>query len=129
MLCLLATSAYLADAPFARADAPGTWDLVVSAPWLEGSKLKAIRELVDLLAKTIGINSKSVQEYSRVEAVPVNDPTIQLILRSVPVEDGERHIQSKVAGRRMKMFREANRELGRCSHRAIQLRIAVRLPP
>ncbi len=87
-------SAYLADAPFARADAPGTWDLVVSAPWLEGSKLKAIRELVDLLAKTIGINSKSVQEYSRVEAVPVNDPTIQLILRSVPVEDGERHIQS-----------------------------------
>ena len=81
-----------ADAPFARADAPGTWDLVVSAPWLEGSKLKAIRELVDLLAKTIG--SKSVQEFSRVEAVPVNDPTIQLILRSVPVEDGERHIQS-----------------------------------
>ena len=85
-------SAYLADAPFARADAPGTWDLVVSAPWLEGSKLKATKQLMDLLAKTIG--RKSVQEFSRIETVPVDDPTIQFILRSVPVEDGERYIQS-----------------------------------
>ena len=81
-----------ADSPFARSDDPGTWDLVVSAPWLEGGRLKATREIVDLLDKTIG--RKSIRELSRVETVPVNDPTIRFILRSVPVEDGERHIQS-----------------------------------
>jgi hypothetical protein len=80
-----------ADAPFARPDAPGTWNLVVSAPWLEGSKLKATRELVDLLAKTIG--RKSVQEFSRIEIIPGDDPTVQFILRSVPVEDGERQFK------------------------------------
>ena len=81
-----------ADAPFGRADAPGTWDLVVSAPWLEGSKLKATGKLLDLLAKAIG--KRSVQELSRVEILPGDDPTTQFILRSIPVEDGERHIQS-----------------------------------
>jgi len=81
-----------ADAPFARADDPGTWDLVVSAAWLEGSRLKATRELVDLLAKTIG--RRSVQELSRVETLPGDDPTTRFILRSFPVEDGERYIQS-----------------------------------
>ncbi len=34
-----------------RADAPGTWDLVVSAPWLESGKLKATGEFVRLLAQ------------------------------------------------------------------------------
>ncbi len=81
-----------ADAPFARSDDPGTWDLVVSAPWLEGSRLKAIGTIVDLLDKTIG--RKSVRELSRVESIPGDDPTIHFILRSVPVEDGERHIQN-----------------------------------
>jgi hypothetical protein len=48
--------------------------------------------MVDLLDKTIG--RKSVRELSRIETIPGDDPTIQLILRSVPVEDGERHIQN-----------------------------------
>lgn len=39
---------------FMRADAPGTWDLVVSAPWLEEGKLKALREFAALLAASIG---------------------------------------------------------------------------
>jgi len=81
-----------ADAPFARSDDPCTWDLVVSAPWLEGSRLKAIGTIVDLLDKTIG--KRSVRELSRVVTIAGDDPTIRLILRSVPVEDGERHIQS-----------------------------------
>jgi len=81
-----------ADAPFMRADDPGTWDLVVSAPWLEGSKLKALKELVNLLAKSIG--RQSVQQFSRVAVLPGNDPNAQFILRSTPVEDGERHVQS-----------------------------------
>ena len=81
-----------ADAPFMRADAPGTWDLVVSAPWLERRKLEALKELVDLLAKSIG--KQALQQLSRVEAIPGDDPNVRHILKSVPVEDGERHIES-----------------------------------
>ena len=81
-----------ADAPFMRADDPGTWDLVVSAPWLDRGKLKALGELVDLLAKSIG--RQALQQFSRVEAVPGNHPSVQFILRDIPVEDGERQVQS-----------------------------------
>lgn len=81
-----------ADAPFMRVDAPGTWDLVVSAPWLEGGKLKALGELVDLLAKSVG--TQALKQFSRVEAVAGDDPSVQLILRTIPVEDGERHLQN-----------------------------------
>ena len=37
-----------------RADAPGTWDLVVSASWLVEGKLKALREFAALLAASNG---------------------------------------------------------------------------
>jgi hypothetical protein len=77
---------------FMRADDPGTWDLVISAPWLDRGKLKALGELVDLLAKSIG--RQALQQFSRVEAVPGNHPSVQFILRDIPVEDGERQVQS-----------------------------------
>lgn len=75
-----------------RANALGTWDLVVSAPWLERNKLKATRELVNLLAKSLG--RESLQQFARVEAVAGHDPTVQSILRSFPLEDGELHMKS-----------------------------------
>ena len=40
-----------------RSDAPGTWDLVVSAPWLEAGNLKATGELVELLSASVGETS------------------------------------------------------------------------
>jgi hypothetical protein len=75
-----------------RANSPGTWDLVASAPWLESGKLKGLAEFVDLLAKSIG--RESFSQFSRVEAIPSNNPKAKFILDSIPVEDGERHIQS-----------------------------------
>jgi hypothetical protein len=81
-----------ADAPLMSADDPSTWDLVVSAPWLVGDKLKTLRELVELLAKSIG--RRALQQFSRVESIAGNDPGVQFILKNMPVEDGERHIQN-----------------------------------
>jgi hypothetical protein len=75
-----------------RTNALGTWDLVVSAPWLESSKLKATRELVNLLANSLG--RESLQQFARVEAIAGDDPTVQFILRSFPLEDGELHMKS-----------------------------------
>jgi len=81
-----------ADAPFMKGDDPGTWDLIVSAPWLDHGKLKALGELVELLAKFIG--RPALQRLSRVEYVAGDDPNVQLILKSIPVEDGEQPIGS-----------------------------------
>lgn len=81
-----------ADAPLMRADDPGTWDLVVSAPWLERGRLKALGELVDLLGQSIG--KRALIQLSRVETVAGNEPWVRLILKSIPVEDGEQHIQN-----------------------------------
>ncbi|MBZ5617875.1 MAG: hypothetical protein LAQ69_03950 [Acidobacteriia bacterium] len=76
---------------FKRANGIGKWDIVVSAPWLDGS-LKTSRELVDLLAKSIG--RKSLPQFARVETVLGHDPTVKFILKTFPIEDGERRIGS-----------------------------------
>jgi hypothetical protein len=77
---------------FMRADAPGTWDLVVSAPWLETGKLKATSELVKLLADSIG--TEALQDFSRVATVGADDPAVKFILANFPVDDGEYRLRS-----------------------------------
>ena len=75
-----------------RADAPGTWDLVVSAPWLQSGKLKATSELVELLAESIG--TESLQQFARVATVGSDNPTVKFILANLPVDDGELDVRS-----------------------------------
>ena len=76
-----------------RADAVGgMWDLVVSAPWFKNSTLAATQEVVDLLTKSMG--RKALIQFSRVVALADEDPTVRFFLTNVPVEDGERRIQS-----------------------------------
>lgn len=75
-----------------RADAPDTWDLLVSAPWLESGKLKATEEFVRSLAQSIG--KESLQQFARVLALGDNDTPVKFILENIPVEDGEIHIRS-----------------------------------
>ncbi|SRR5712691_5031919 len=70
-----------------RADSLGTWDLVVSAPWLESGKLKATSEFVRLLAQSIG--EESLQQLSRVVALDSDDAPVKFILENLPVEEGE----------------------------------------
>jgi hypothetical protein len=75
---------------FRRADGLGKWDLVVSAPWLTGGKLKALSELVELVAKSIG--KASLAQLARVETVPGDNCAVKDILHRFPVEDGELRI-------------------------------------
>ncbi len=79
---------------FKRANGLGRWDLVASAPWLEGGTLKGRSELVDLLAKSMG--RRRLSELARVETIPSDDPTVKSILDSLPVDDddAERRIQN-----------------------------------
>lgn len=77
---------------FMRSDAPGTWDLVVSAPWLEKGKLKATSELVELLSETIG--EASLHDFSRIATVGTDHPAVKFILANLAVDDGELRVKS-----------------------------------
>jgi hypothetical protein len=76
-----------------RADAVGgMWDLVVAAPWFKNSTLAATQEVVDLLTKSMG--RKALLQFSRIVALAGDDPIVRFFLKNVPVEDGERGLQS-----------------------------------
>ena len=79
-------------ARFMRSDAPGTWDLVVSAPWLEKGRLKATSELVELLSDSIG--EEALHFFSRIATVGQDHPTVKFILANLPVDDGELRLRS-----------------------------------
>jgi hypothetical protein len=76
---------------FRRADSPGNWDLVVSAPWLEKGKLKALAEFTSLLATSIG--EASMKQLSRIVPLDQNDPALRSLLSAFSVDDGEVRIQ------------------------------------
>ena len=77
---------------FMRADAPGTWDLVVSAPWLEKGKLKATSEFVHLLSDSIG--EQALRYFSRIQTVSSQNPALKAILVAFSVDDGDVHIKN-----------------------------------
>jgi hypothetical protein len=66
---------------FLREESPGLWDLVVSAPWLEGSKLTALRELASELAEEFG--EKELMSFSRIITLDLDEPLLQTILDEV----------------------------------------------
>ena len=75
-----------------RSDAPGAWDLVVSAPWLEHGKLKATNELVQLLSDSLG--DDALHEFARIATVGVEHPTVRFLIANCPLDDGAIRMQS-----------------------------------
>lgn len=76
---------------FRRADAPGKWDLVVAAPWLEQGKLRSLSEFTRLLAASLG--ESSLKEFARIVTLNSNDPALLAVTKTFPVEDGEVRVQ------------------------------------
>lgn len=77
---------------FMRSDAPGTWDLVVSAPWLDKGQLKATSELVELLAESIG--EQALRHFSRIQTVNKESPALKAILQGFSVDDGDVRVKN-----------------------------------
>lgn len=75
-----------------RSDALGCWDLVVSAPWLGEGSLKTTRELVRLLANSIG--RSSLTNFARVDTLKAAHPMVKFMLANFAVDDGELRIPS-----------------------------------
>jgi len=70
---------------FLREESPDKWDLVISAPWLEKDKLKALGELVEKLSSIVG--QEEVLSLSRIVTLNHDDPSLNAVLRAVQVED------------------------------------------
>lgn len=70
---------------FLREESPDKWDLVVSAPWLEEGKLKALAEFVEKLSSIVG--QEEVLSLSRIVTLNHDDPSLDAVLRVVKVED------------------------------------------
>jgi hypothetical protein len=76
---------------FLRDEAPDKWDLVVSAPWLEKGKLKALSEFVKELASAVG--EEQLLSLSRVVTLNADDPSLDAVLRAVSVDGDVREIR------------------------------------
>lgn len=76
---------------FMRSDAPGTWDLVVGAPWLDKGKLRATSEFVKLLTESIG--EEALRNFSRIQTVASESPALKALLAAFSVDDGEVRVQ------------------------------------
>ena len=79
---------------FLRSNAPGTWDLVVAAPWLKEGTLEDLRKFTKLLAKSVG--ERSLSQLARIVTINDRDPRLKAIMSRFPVEDGDISIQGSV---------------------------------
>ncbi|HYH85713.1 MAG TPA: hypothetical protein VEX60_09530 [Pyrinomonadaceae bacterium] len=70
---------------FLREEAQDKWDLVISAPWLEDGKLKALGEFVEKAASIVG--EKEFLTLSRIVTLNHDDPNLKKILETVQVDD------------------------------------------
>ena len=72
---------------FHREGAPhDKWDLVVSAPWLEHGRMKALNEFVEKLSSVV--RAPEILSLSRVVRISPDNPGLEAVLRSFPVDDG-----------------------------------------
>jgi hypothetical protein len=75
-----------------RTETSGRWELVVSAPWLETGKLKAVAEFVRLLSESIG--EESLHEFTRIATLPSNSDFLKFVTTNAPSIDRELRIRS-----------------------------------
>ena len=71
---------------FLREEAPDTWDLVISAPWLETGKLKALGEFVEKVTAIVG--KQELLTLSRIVTLNPDDPNLNAILQAIQVDNG-----------------------------------------
>jgi hypothetical protein len=71
---------------FLREDAPGKYDLLVSAPWMETDK----KQSLEYLAKKISskLNPNELLSLSRIVMLEKSNPALEAILKAVHVKQG-----------------------------------------
>ncbi len=72
---------------FLREGSEDRWDLLVSAPWLDGDEGAGLRYLAKKLSTKL--SEREMLEISRIVLIEQNDPGLKKLLRNTIVEDGE----------------------------------------
>jgi len=77
-----------------RDESPDKWDLVISAPWIDTLKLRALEEFVKKTTAIIG--TQELFTLSRIVTLDQDDPNLDTILQTVQVDDHDapRELQS-----------------------------------
>jgi len=71
---------------FLREDMEDRWDLVVSAPWLEGNKKETLSYLADKIK--LCLDPEELLSLSRIVFIDADNPALDTVHRAIQVEHG-----------------------------------------
>lgn len=71
---------------FLREDAPGKWDLVVAAEWIEKNKQEALKYISEALKKTL--SQSELVKLSRISIIDESNPALGALQSAMNVEHG-----------------------------------------
>jgi len=69
-----------------RDDAPGVWDLVVSAPWLDRDQHAGLKRVADVVSAKLA--REELVELSRIVILEAGNPVLEALLSAVNVSGG-----------------------------------------
>jgi hypothetical protein len=74
-----------------REDAPGKWDLVVAAPWIDKDKPKGLRTISDQVSA--GLSKDDLLELSRIIVLDPGSPALEAMLGAVSITNSQAEIK------------------------------------
>ena len=76
---------------FLREDAPGKWDLVVAAEWIDKSKEASFKYIADIVQKAL--SKEELLKLSRIVLIDENNPALEALHKAMHVEHSIAEIQ------------------------------------
>jgi hypothetical protein len=76
---------------FLREDAPGKWDLVVAAEWIDKNKEASFKYIAGIVQKTL--SKEELLKLSRIVLIDENNPALEALHRAMRVEHSIAEIQ------------------------------------
>jgi hypothetical protein len=77
---------------FLREDAPGKWDLVVAAPWIDEDKKSALKKIAERVSA--GLSQKELLEVSRIVVLDPENPALEATLRAVKANNSKVEVRN-----------------------------------
>ncbi len=82
---------------FLREESPGRWDLLVSSPWIDDNKHRAVRELSQALSRAL--TRQQVLLISRIVPIGVHhDRFLEALQGMINVQHGLEEVRGEISG-------------------------------
>ena len=76
---------------FLREDAPGKWDLVIAAEWIDKNKEASFKYVAGIVQKTL--SKEEMMKLSRIVLIDEKNPALEALHKAMRVEHGIAEIQ------------------------------------